>query len=249
MSEQAIKDRFCAACLLTYGLGHLSGGHFNHGITFGVALRGHLSIVQALLYLLFQSIGSFIGLGFLVAVFGRDPIDAVAPAPVGLRGSMHAFLLEILLSTGLVLAAIGTGTRGRTAALHYSLAIGAGTTAVIAAGAAYGARANPVLALAPSLISRAYRHYSWVYVVGPLIGGINAAVLSTLLFGMSTTGAGYSVKGSADPQRPVDEAAVLTGWDSKLRDGMNFGAQAIPLFEDELLTQQRVGEITGQTRW
>uniref|UniRef100_A0A7S4VN65 Aquaporin n=1 Tax=Ditylum brightwellii TaxID=49249 RepID=A0A7S4VN65_9STRA len=53
--------------VLAYGIGHVSGGHINPAVTFSFLIRGEMSFASAIMYMLAQFFGAFIGALFLYA--------------------------------------------------------------------------------------------------------------------------------------------------------------------------------------
>uniref|UniRef100_A0A7S4SC91 Aquaporin n=2 Tax=Ditylum brightwellii TaxID=49249 RepID=A0A7S4SC91_9STRA len=53
--------------VLAYGIGHVSGGHINPAVTFSFLIRGEMSLASAIMYMLAQFFGAFIGALFLYA--------------------------------------------------------------------------------------------------------------------------------------------------------------------------------------
>lgn len=242
----------CSGAITTvvaYGYGHISGAHLNHAVTFAVASRGHMRVPLLLSYLVAQATASFVGAGLVAGVFGRGALDVVAPYPTGMASHARALLFEFILSTALALALVGTGSRGRTGALHYALSYGACVAAVVGVGAPWGARANPALAFGAAILGHR-RSTVWIYVLGPWLGGLNAGVAAQLLFGRSADGPGLS--GLREPARGEDEKAVLCGWDYTRREVKSIGPESLPLFDEDLLAQragQRSGQGQAQSTW
>ena len=57
-----------AVVAMAYTIGGISGCHINPAITLGVTLSGRMPFKEALMYMLFQVIGAFIGSAILFAL-------------------------------------------------------------------------------------------------------------------------------------------------------------------------------------
>ena len=63
---------------MAYAIGGISGCHINPAITLGVWLSKRMSGKDALMYVLFQTIGAFIGAGILMALAPESGLGANA---------------------------------------------------------------------------------------------------------------------------------------------------------------------------
>lgn len=150
---------------------NVSGGHVNPAVTFGALLGGRISFLRAFLYWIAQLLGAIIA-----ALLLRLVTDGMRPIGLGVaygEHSVNAFILEIVMTFGLVYTVYATaidpkrGSLGTIAPLAIALVVGAN---ILAGGPFDGASMNPARAFGPALIGWRWRHH-WVYWVGPLIGG------------------------------------------------------------------------------
>jgi aquaporin Z len=97
-----------------------------------------------------------------------------ATTPRAGAGDLKALAMEVLLTTGLVTTILGTASGARNIGSNGALAVG-GYIALAGLWAASisGASMNPVRSSAPDLI-RGDLSTTWIYVVGPVLGGIIA---------------------------------------------------------------------------
>jgi aquaporin NIP len=154
--------------VMIYAGGHLSGAHYNPGVTVAFALARHFPPREAVTYVAAQLLGGIAGALLLLAAWPDAPADLGATVPsVGLGA---ALLYEVVLTAFLmfVITAVATDTRAVGAAA--AIAIG-GTVALDAlfGGPVTGASMNPARSLGPALAAGQWTDF-WVYVAGPLAG-------------------------------------------------------------------------------
>ena len=163
-----------ALMIMVYMGGHVSGGHYNPAVSIAVGAHGALSWGDVVLYVASQLLGGL--LATVVVFVVTDSTFAAAPT-VGMTG---ALLIEILFTFALVLVILNTAvseaTKGNS---YYGLAIG--FTIVVAAfagGPFSGGAFNPSVGLMPALggalLGDAAIGPVWLYLVGPVVGGLLA---------------------------------------------------------------------------
>ncbi len=179
-----------------------SGAHLNPAVTVGLAMAGKFSWSDVPLYILAQFIGAILG-AFLVWLINKDHFDATSDgntkrgvfcnAPA-ISNTFLNILSEVVGTFVLVFAilyfsdatitdtntTIGLGSLG---ALHLALLVwGIG----LSLGGTTGYAINPARDLGPRIVhalvpikekGRNGWEYSWIPVVGPILGGLFAAWL------------------------------------------------------------------------
>ena len=149
-------------------LGHVSGAHFNPGVSLGFFLTRHLPARDLGTYVTAQLIGATSAALLLLIVWPHDPAALGATVPTVAAG--RALLLEAVLTwlLMLVIMSVATDTRavGAPAALAIAAAVGA---AAIGFGPLTGASLNTARSFGPALASGQW-HDFWVYIAGPLLG-------------------------------------------------------------------------------
>jgi len=184
-----------------------SGAHLNPAVTLGLLASGaDLSAVQVLIYLLAQLLGAFIGAVLCWVAYKQhfdDEPDAATKLGVfstgpAIRSYGWNFLTEVIGTFVLVFVVIGFGRGGDP-----DLATPAGLAAlgalpvallVVGIGASLGGPTgyaiNPARDLGPRIAhallpikgkGKSDWSYAWVPVVGPLLGGVLAALASMVL--------------------------------------------------------------------
>jgi aquaporin Z len=162
--------------VLVYSTGHISGAHLNPAVSVGVFLRGGLSVVDFIAYVVAQFVGGAVAALVSLSVW-----------PVGEKAMVievgPAFLVEALFTLILVWVVLNTATSKDTAGnSFYGLAIGA-TVFVGAAtvGSISGGGFNPAVALGLSVSGHFAWSSLWLYIVAPVVGAVIAALLFRLL--------------------------------------------------------------------
>jgi len=167
-----------------YAFGHISGGHFNPAVTFGMLLTRRIGLGGAASYWVAQLLGACVAAWILCAAYQGGPVDVHlgTPAVDPTIGPRTAAMLEAVMTFMLVIVIFGSAVDPRAAKGFAGLAIGLTITAdVLMGGALTGAAMNPARAFGPALIS-GYWQDQWVYWVGPLVGGGTAAILYDRFF-------------------------------------------------------------------
>ena len=168
--------------VLIYALGGTSGAHFNPAVTLALWSIKKISTPNAVVYIVCQCIGAILGALFVLLLFKDvgDPVNYGATeihANVLHNGSVWLALLAEALGTFLLMWAImGLAVNPLGEAPLAGLGIGAALgVAVIVFGPATGAGLNPARWLGPAVVSGRFDD-AWLYVVGPVIGAVGAAI-------------------------------------------------------------------------
>lgn len=173
--------------VMVVAFGAVSGGHFNPAVTIGMWLNGKVDSAKAGVYIAAQLTGAVLGalvLKFTIPTAVADAANLGTPkvGHVFGAGSAQAVLGETVLTFFLVLTifAVATDDTNPFSGLA-PLAIGGVLIAcILAGGPLSGAALNPARWLGPALVSGSFTDW-WVYLVGPIMGGIVAAMLWGLL--------------------------------------------------------------------
>jgi MIP family channel proteins len=149
-------------------LGHVSGAHFNPGVSLSFFFTRHLPARDLGAYWAAQAAGAILAALLLLVVWPDHPADLGATVPsiaVGRALVVETVLTALLM---LVIMSVATDTRagGAPAALAIAAAVG---LAAIAFGPLTGASLNTTRSLGPALASGQWQDF-WIYVAGPFIG-------------------------------------------------------------------------------
>ncbi|QGM46536.1 hypothetical protein H2LOC_013000 [Methylocystis heyeri] len=155
----------------TYFLGSVSGAHLNPAVTFAFALRGNFPWKRTPAYVIAQLAGGALAALTIKLTFGTlGELGATVPGP-GVA-PMQAFVVEAVLTIGLVNAVLGTASGARNTGTNAGIAIGIyNAVAKLCAAALTGASMNPARSLGPDII-RGDFSATWIYVFAPLLGAI-----------------------------------------------------------------------------
>jgi glycerol uptake facilitator protein len=187
--------------MAVYAIGAFSGGHLNPAVTIGFAVIGNTEWSDVPKYLAGEFSGAFIGAVLVWAAYlnhwrpTEDPglklaVFCTAPA---IRHTVNNLITEIIgtfLLVFVVLAfgsAAGIADSGLTPLLVGLLVLGIG----LSLGGPTGYAINPARDLAPRIAHALLPipgkgpsdwSYSWIPVVGPIVGGILGALAWQLFF-------------------------------------------------------------------
>jgi MIP family channel proteins len=149
-------------------LGHVSGAHFNPGVSLSFFLTRHLPARDLVAYWAAQLAGATLAALLLLLIWPAHPADLGATVPSIAVGRALAVELVLTALLMLVIMSVATDTRavGAPAALAIAAAVG---LAAIAFGPLTGASLNTARSFGPAVASGQFRDF-WLYIVGPLIG-------------------------------------------------------------------------------
>jgi aquaporin Z len=182
-------------------MGAVSGAHLNPVVTIAFTLRGDFEWRRMPGYLAAQVVGSLAAALLLVALF-RDSGQAALTQPGPGFTGLQAFVIETVLTLGLVSTILGTASSAQN--LGALSAFGVGGYILVAglwASPVSGAAMNPVRSTGPAVIAGDV-HGLWIYLTAPVLGMLIAVAAAWVLRG---TGGGPSgsraAQGSLQPPR------------------------------------------------
>ncbi len=161
-------------------IGHVSGAHVNPAVTLGLAATNKFPWQYVPVYLGAQLLGAILGAIGTWITYGAaawEIAELAATFPVEGVGDFRALLVEIFVTFILVFVVISVATDDRAPAGVAPLAVGfALACGVLIAGPITGGSLNPVRTLGPMIVAGEFDAV-WVYIVGPIVGGVLAALL------------------------------------------------------------------------
>lgn len=174
-----------AIAVMVAALGHISGGHFNPAVSIAMLATGQIGGTRAGAYVVAQLLGGVAAAGVLAFAFpalgtlGRNNpgvnlgVLALGPDITVASG----VILELVMTFFLVLVIFGTAVDARGSKAVAPLAIGLTITIdILFGGRLTGAGMNPARAFGPAVVQQDFTNW-WIYWIGPIVGGIIAAVL------------------------------------------------------------------------
>jgi MIP family channel proteins len=164
-------------------LGQISGGHFNPAVTAGLATAGRFPLRDVIPYWVAQLFGGLCAVGTMALVFGDDVTDALGTAPGTGVGDWGALLLEAIVTALflMVILTVVTDERAAWKGVMAPLLIGLVIfTGAVAVGPSSGGSFNPARSIDPAVYNGEWNDI-WIYVVGPLAGGVIGGAVWTFL--------------------------------------------------------------------
>jgi aquaporin Z len=184
---------------MIYTIGETSGAHLNPAVTIAFAARGNFPWRRVPGYLLAQAGGALLAAGLLRALFGTaGHLGATLPGRGFATGTV--LVIETVLTFGLVTVILGTASGARNVGHNAAIAVGGYVAlAGLWASPVSGASMNPARSLGPAALSGDL-HDLWIYLVGPVAGGLVAVALAWALRGAPSPVAGLAAQGVTPSQ-------------------------------------------------
>jgi glycerol uptake facilitator protein len=180
---------FCFAFAIfaaVYSVGHISGCHINPAVTIALWATRKVDSQTALSYIGAQVVGAFIGAALtLVVLSGNDPqtLGLGAVSVSASSGNVVGFLAEVVGTGILVFTVFGAAVDGRAPAGFAGIVIGFIVYGIIIlVGPVTGAALNPARQIGPDVLgtligAKSHLDQLWVYIAGPIVGGLGGAFL------------------------------------------------------------------------
>jgi aquaporin TIP len=176
----AIAHGLAIATMVT-AIGHISGGHLNPAVTIAAFVTRKITAGDAGGYIVAQIAGAIAAAGLLRAAVDEAVWEAVDLGTPLLGDGVSAgqgVLIEAVLTFFLVWVVFATaidprGAFGKVAGLAIGFVI---LMDIMMGGPFTGAAMNPARAFGPALAGGVWDDH-WVYWLGPVAGGVIAAVL------------------------------------------------------------------------
>ena len=157
----------------------ISGGHINPAVTFGALITGKIDAVNGIGYIIAQCLGGIVAAALVKVVMPSGAMFLVNMGTPELGTGVTlgmGLLMEIILTFFLVFVVFGTAMDRRAPNMG-GLFIGLTVTLdILIGGPITGAAMNPARHLGPALLGGGMEN-TWLYWVGPLIGGALAAMI------------------------------------------------------------------------
>ena len=172
---------------MAYSIGNISGCHINPAVSFGVLLRGGMSVGEFVGYIIAQCVGALCGSLVLAGIFSAGKVTDMTGGfgtngLAGVGGSVTAGLLvEIILTFIFVICILGVTSPKANHGSFGGLVIGLALVGVHILGIGLtGTSVNPARSFGPALVAALSGNSEplaalWVFIVGPMIGSALAA--------------------------------------------------------------------------
>ena len=176
---------------MAYAVGHISGGHFNPAVSFGLWAGGRFSGKDLIPYVIFQVIGAVLAAGLLYIIasgkagfdvtagFASNGYDAASPGGY----SVVAALATELSLTALFIFIIMGATDPKAPQGFAPLAIGLALTLIhLISIPVTNTSVNPARSTGVALFAGGiYLQQLWFFWIVPIVGGIIGGVVYTVL--------------------------------------------------------------------
>jgi len=176
---------------LVYGLGHISGAHFNPAVSFGLWVGGRFEGKELLPYILAQVLGGIGGAAVLYLIasgkpdfelggFAANGYGANSPGGYGLTA---ALITEVVMTMMFLLIILGA-TDKRAPAGFAGIAIGLGLTLIhLISIPVTNTSVNPARSTSQALFVGDWAlGQLWLFWVAPVVGAIIAGVIYKMVF-------------------------------------------------------------------
>lgn len=167
-----------AVVAMAYAIGGISGCHINPAITLGCLFAKRISGKDAVMYMIFQVIGAFIGSALLYLLTSNTTVEGTGANDLQEGVTMIGGLLaEIIFTCVFVLVVLGTTDAKKGAGNFAGLAIGLSLVLVHLVCIRYtGTSVNPARSIAPAVFQGGTALTNlWIFIVGPFVGAACAA--------------------------------------------------------------------------
>lgn len=177
--------------VMAYGVGHISGGHFNPAVTIGLVVGKRFAARDAIPYIVTQVVAAIAASGVVLAIAAGQAgssVEAVRENGLAANGygdlSPGGFSLGAGIIAELVLTAIFVivimGVTGRKAPKGFAaIAIGLALTLIhLISIPVTNTSVNPARSTGPALLAGGdYIGQLWMFWLVPIVGGIIGAVI------------------------------------------------------------------------
>ncbi len=163
-------------------MGAVSGAHLNPAVSIAFALRRDFGWKRVPGYVAVQLVGAVAAAGLLRVTFGNvGHLGATLPGPGFHAG--QAFVIELVLSVGLVSTILGTASTAQNLGALSALGVsGYIALAGLWSSPVSGASMNPARSLGPAIVS-GHLADVWIYLTAPFLGAVIAVGFAYVLRG------------------------------------------------------------------
>ena len=152
-----------------FAFGHISGGHFNPAVTVAMVLDKRTTPVNAVGYIVAQVVGAIAAGLFVLIVVNQEAVTQGITKPGHGISDTGALLIEIVATAGFLAVILASTKRAANLA---ALAIPLTLVAIhFATASLSGSSVNPARSIGSALVGGDMSQL-WIYLVGPIVGGI-----------------------------------------------------------------------------
>lgn len=163
-------------------MGKVSGSHLNPAVSIAFAARGDFPWSRVPGYIVAQVAGGFAAALLLTVFVDESAVKGGSYPGVGVS-PLTAMFIEMALTFGLVSVVLGTASGAQSVGTFAALAVGGYIAATAMwGGPLSGASMDPARTIGPNVVGGDVGPI-WVYIIGPILGGLMAVGLAYLLRG------------------------------------------------------------------
>ena len=177
---------------MAYAVGHISGGHFNPAVSFGLWAGGKFSAKELIPYIISQLVGAILAAAALYLIIsGKSGFESIGGFAANGYGELSpdkysmqaAFIAEFLLTMFFLLIILGS-TNERAPKGFAPIAIGLGLTLIhLISIPITNTSVNPARSMSQAIFAGGeYLTQSWLFWVAPIAGAIVAGIIHKALF-------------------------------------------------------------------
>ncbi len=177
---------------MAYAVGHISGGHFNPAVSFGLWAGGKFDAKDLVGYIVAQLVGAIAAATMLsLIVSGKEGFTDIGGFAANGYGHLSpdkfsmqsAFIAEFLLTMFFLLIILGS-TNDRAPKGFAPIAIGLGLTLIhLISIPITNTSVNPARSMSQALFAGGeYLTQSWLFWVAPILGAVAAGFIHKALF-------------------------------------------------------------------
>ncbi|MDP5093987.1 MAG: aquaporin Z [Polaribacter sp.] len=177
---------------MAFAVGHISGGHFNPAVSFGLWAGGKFSAKELVPYILSQLVGAILAAAALyVLISGKSGFETIGGFAANGYGELSpdkysmksAFIAEFLLTMFFLLIILGS-TNERAPKGFAPIAIGLGLTLIhLISIPITNTSVNPARSMSQAIFAGGeYLTQSWLFWVAPIAGAIIAGLIHKAFF-------------------------------------------------------------------
>ena len=177
---------------MAYAVGHISGGHFNPAVSFGLWAGGKFEGKDLVGYIIAQLVGAFVAAGMLyLIVSGKEGFTDIGGFAANGYGQLSpdkynvtaAFIAEFLLTLFFLLIILGS-TNERAPKGFAPIAIGLGLTLIhLISIPITNTSVNPARSTSQAIFAGGeYVSQLWLFWLAPIAGAIVAGFIHKALF-------------------------------------------------------------------
>ena len=172
---------------MAYSIGNISGCHINPAVSIAMLVSRRMSFLDFIGYIIAQFAGATAGAAALMAILGVD--SGLGANALYQEDIVLSLVIEAILTFVFVLTILGVTSKKEYSSVA-GVVIGLTLTLVHILGIAFtGTSVNPARSFGPSLFLGLMGNNMdsltnvWVFIVGPLVGGVLAALVYMFLAG------------------------------------------------------------------